>query len=37
MKILNYLFLIFYLFPTISVGESMVEIKVPKIKVSYIN
>ena len=37
MKILNYLFLIFYLFPTISVGESMVEIKVPKIEEQYLN
>ena len=37
MKILNYLFLIFYLFPTISVGESMVDIKVPKIEEQYLN
>ena len=37
MKILNYLFLIFCLFPTISVGESMVDIKVPKIEEQYLN
>ena len=37
MKILNYLFLIFYLLPTISVGESMVDIKVPKIEEQYLN
>ena len=37
MKILSYLFLIFYLSPTISVGESMVDIKVPKIEDQYLN
>ena len=37
MKILSYLFLIFYLSPTISVGESMIDIKVPKIEEQYLN